>query len=204
GPVLKCPAAAVRAQGRAAGGVAGIRLSARASVTWFGAVATGPGSDSSGAGEPVVVTVAGSTGALPGTGAATVKLTPYGEYPPKGRATGGGRRHRVLKGEDTPGLALGGPGPAPRAPPPGGLGGPAGGRRPQGRPGYPGTPAPGCPGRPGSPGLTGRPSPPDGGRFPCYHWERPLHRPVCPGWGRVSRDKKPAAAPAPHSPPAAA
>ncbi len=48
--LLKFPAAAVRPQGRAAGGMAGIRLSARASVAWFGAVMTGPGSGE--AGEP--------------------------------------------------------------------------------------------------------------------------------------------------------
>jgi DNA gyrase subunit A len=108
--LLKFATAAVRPQGRAAAGMAGIRLAARASVTWFGAVATGPAA--SGDDEPVVVTVAGSTGALPGTGAATVKVTPYREYPPKGRATGGVRCHRFLKGEDTLVLAWAGPGPA--------------------------------------------------------------------------------------------
>ena len=73
--LLRFPATSVRPQGRAAGGMAGIRLSARASVAWFGMVGTGPAG--SGAGEPVVVTVAGSTGALPGTGAETAKVTPY-------------------------------------------------------------------------------------------------------------------------------
>src|SRR5204862_1589120 len=84
------------------------RLSARAGVAWFGAVGTGP----AGAGEPVVVTVAGSTGALPGTGAETAKVTPYREYPGKGRATGGVRCHRFLKGEDSLVLAWAGPSPA--------------------------------------------------------------------------------------------
>jgi len=59
-----------------------------------------------------VVTVAGITGALPGTWGATVKVTPYREYPTKGRATGGVRCHRFLKGEDTLVLAWAGPGPA--------------------------------------------------------------------------------------------
>jgi DNA gyrase subunit A len=59
-----------------------------------------------------VVTVAGSTGALPGTGAETAKVTPYREYPGKGRATGGVRCHRFFKGEDTLVLAWAGPGPA--------------------------------------------------------------------------------------------
>ena len=109
--LLRFPAAAVRPQGRAAGGMAGIRLAAGASVTWFGAVpdqAAAAGQE----GEAVVVTVAGSSRALPGTAAATVKVTPYREYPAKGRATGGVRCHRFLKGEDTLVLAWAGPGPA--------------------------------------------------------------------------------------------
>ncbi len=52
------------------------------------------------AAEAVVVTVAGRSGALPGTGGASVKITPFAEYPPKGRATGGVRCQRFLKGED--------------------------------------------------------------------------------------------------------
>jgi len=119
--LLRFGASSVRPQGRAAGGMAGIRLSPRASVVWFGAVdPAGPGSGAAGAGAgagagyggAVVVTVAGSAGALPGTMAATVKVSPYGEYPPKGRATGGVRCHRFLKGEDVLVLAWAGPGPA--------------------------------------------------------------------------------------------
>jgi DNA gyrase subunit A len=110
--LLRFPAASVRPQGRAAAGMAGIRLAARATVAWFGAIAAGSGDSGAGAaGEPVVATVAGSTGALPGTGAATAKVTPYREYPAKGRATGGVRCHRFLKGEDTLVLAWAGPGP---------------------------------------------------------------------------------------------
>jgi len=60
----------------------------------------------------VVVTVAGRSGALPGTGGASVKVTPFAEYPPKGRATGGVRCQRFLKGEDMLALAWAGPGPA--------------------------------------------------------------------------------------------
>jgi DNA gyrase subunit A len=103
--LLRFGAAAVRPQGRSAAGMAGIRLAARASVIWFGAV--GPADDTA-----VVVTVAGSASALPGTSAGTVKVTPYAEYPPKGRATGGVRCHRFLKGEDMLVLAWAGPGPA--------------------------------------------------------------------------------------------
>jgi DNA gyrase subunit A len=59
----------------------------------------------------VVVTVAGRSGALPGTGGGSVKVTPFAEYPPKGRATGGVRCQRFLKGED--GLIHAWIGPAP-------------------------------------------------------------------------------------------
>ncbi len=60
---------------------------------------------------PSSCTVAGRSGALPGTGGASVKVTPFAEYPPKGRATGGVRCQRFLKGED--GLILAWIGPAP-------------------------------------------------------------------------------------------
>jgi len=111
--LLRFGAAAVRPQGRAAAGMAGIRLSPRVSVQWFGTVWPGsaPGAVQAAA-EPVVVTVAGSAGALPGTSPASVKVTPYADYPPKGRATGGVRCHRFLRGEDVLVLAWAGPGPA--------------------------------------------------------------------------------------------
>ena len=110
--LLRFPATAVRPQGRAAGGMAGIRLAAGAAVTWFGAVPDSAPGAAGQAEDAVVVTVAGSSRALPGTAAATVKVTPYREYPAKGRATGGVRCHRFLKGEDTLVLAWAGPGPA--------------------------------------------------------------------------------------------
>ncbi len=89
--LLHFPAATVRPQGRSGGGMAGIKLAAGAKVVFFGAVV----------GEAVVVTVSGSSDALPGTEAGSVKVTPFAEYPAKGRATGGVRAHRFLKGEDT-------------------------------------------------------------------------------------------------------
>ncbi len=68
----------------------------------------------------VVVTAAGSASALPGTQVGSVKVTPLDEYPAKGRATGGVRCQRFLKGEDT--LIVGWAGPAPaRACGPGGV-----------------------------------------------------------------------------------
>ncbi|MFT4109587.1 DNA gyrase/topoisomerase IV subunit A [Propionicimonas sp.] len=100
--LLHFPAAGVRPQGRSGGGMAGIKLSPGARVVFFGAT---PVADSS------VVTVAGSSSALPGTEAGTVKVTPLAEYPGKGRATGGVRCQRLLKGED--GLLLGWAGPDP-------------------------------------------------------------------------------------------
>jgi DNA gyrase subunit A len=115
--LLRFAAASVRPQGRAAGGMAGVRLSSGASVVWFGAVdassASGTPSGPPGSYSPaVVVTVAGSAGALPGTRAASVKVTPLHEYPGKGRATGGVRCQRFLKGEDMLVMAWAGPAPA--------------------------------------------------------------------------------------------
>ncbi|HEU4568245.1 MAG TPA: DNA gyrase C-terminal beta-propeller domain-containing protein, partial [Marmoricola sp.] len=93
----------VRPQGRAGGGIAGVKLADGAHVVWFGALEPA---------DAVVVTVAGSSTALPGTEAGTVKVTPFAEYPGKGRATGGVRCHRFLKGEDELILAWAGPAPA--------------------------------------------------------------------------------------------
>jgi DNA gyrase subunit A len=101
--LLRFGADKVRPQGRAAGGMAGIALAPRTRVVFFGAVA--PDVDA------VVVTIAGSTSALPGTQPGTAKTTPYDLYPAKGRATSGVRCHRFLKGEDTLLLAYAGPTP---------------------------------------------------------------------------------------------
>ena len=104
--LLHFPASAVRPQGRSAGGMAGIRLAAGASAIWFGAV------DPARPSGAVVVTVAGSDGALPGTGVSSVKVSEYTEFPAKGRATGGVRCHRFVKGEDALVLAWAGAPPA--------------------------------------------------------------------------------------------
>jgi DNA gyrase subunit A len=102
--LLHFPAAGVRPQGRSGGGIVGIRLTPGERVVFFGAF------------EPteaaVVVTVSGSGAALPGTEPGAVKVTPFEEYPGKGRGTGGVRAHRFLKGEDTLVIAWAGPGPA--------------------------------------------------------------------------------------------
>jgi DNA gyrase subunit A len=102
--LLRFGAQAVRPQGRSGGGIAGVRLAAKESVVFFGAVTP---DDSA-----VVVTVSGSGTALPGTEPGAVKVTPFAEYPPKGRGTGGVRCHRFLKGEDTLVFAWAGRGPA--------------------------------------------------------------------------------------------
>ena len=107
--VLRFPAAKVRPQGRSAGGMAGINLSTKARAIFFGAVDL---SVKDGEWASVVVTVAGSSSALPGTQPGTAKVTPFAEYPTKGRATGGVRSHRFLKGEDTLLLAWAGLAPA--------------------------------------------------------------------------------------------
>jgi DNA gyrase subunit A len=103
--LLKFPAAVVRPQGRTAGGMAGIKLAAGDQVIFFGAVQ--PNDDAA-----VVVTIAGTNGALPGTAPGTAKVTAFDEYPAKGRATAGVRAHRFLKGEDMLLLGWAGHGPA--------------------------------------------------------------------------------------------
>ena len=92
--LLRFPAAKVRPQGRGAGGMAGISLREGARVI-AGAVVP-----EDLLAEAVVVTVAGAEGSLPGTGGGSVKVTPLDRYPAKGRATGGVRSHRFLRGED--------------------------------------------------------------------------------------------------------
>ena len=62
--------------------------------------------------DAVVVTVAGSSAALPGTDAGTIKVSDFEEIPSKGRGTGGVRSHKFRSGEDTLLLGWVGPGPA--------------------------------------------------------------------------------------------
>ncbi|GAA2068515.1 DNA topoisomerase IV subunit A [Aeromicrobium halocynthiae] len=95
--LLHFSASLVRPQGRTGGGVAGIKLAAGATVVGFGAVRD--------VGSAHVLGIAGSADALPGTEAGSAKVTPLSLYPAKGRATGGVRCQRLLKGEV--GLVLG-------------------------------------------------------------------------------------------------
>ncbi len=93
--LLHFDASAVRPQGRSAAGMAGIKLGPDQRVTFFGVV------EADSRDLMTVVTIAGSSDALPGTQAGAGKVTPYELYPGKGRATGGVRAQRFLKGEDS-------------------------------------------------------------------------------------------------------
>ncbi|MGW3045250.1 DNA gyrase/topoisomerase IV subunit A [Kitasatospora sp. NPDC001159] len=101
--LLRYPAGQVRPQGRPAGGMAGVKLSDGARVLSFTAV--DPAADA------VVVSVAAASGTLSGVEQASWKVTPFEQYPRKGRATGGVRCQRFLRGED--GLAFAWAGAAP-------------------------------------------------------------------------------------------
>jgi DNA gyrase subunit A len=96
--LLRFTANLVRPQGLKGGGMAGINLAVGANVVFFGAIRT----DDKEHGEPMVVTSSGRS----------VKVTPFELYPAKGRATGGVRAQRFLKGEDGLALAWIGPRPA--------------------------------------------------------------------------------------------
>ncbi|MFE0133022.1 DNA topoisomerase (ATP-hydrolyzing) subunit A [Streptomyces sp. NPDC059037] len=101
--LLRYQASQVRPQGRPAGGMAGIKLAEGVKVISF--VAVDPAVDA------VVFTVAGSRGTLDDSVQTTAKVTPFDQYPRKGRATGGVRVQRFLKGEDCLSFAWAGPTP---------------------------------------------------------------------------------------------
>ena len=101
--LLRFDFSVLRASGRPAGGVAGIKLSGSAKVIFGAVIATD--------GELLVGTVAGDSETLAGTAAHSMKVTPLAEFPAKGRATGGVRCHKFLSGEDTLVTAVAGPAP---------------------------------------------------------------------------------------------
>jgi DNA gyrase subunit A len=101
---LRFPADSVRPQGRSAGGMAGMRLSDGAELI---ACCSVPGDDP----DALIVTVAGSRSALPGTSALTAKVTELADIPRKGRGTGGVRAHRFLRFEDVLVIGWAGAGP---------------------------------------------------------------------------------------------
>ncbi len=101
--LLHFPSAAVRPQGVAAGGVAGMSLGARDSVIFFTSLDPG---------RSIVVTVSKNSMTLAGTDPGRAKVSEFSEFPGKGRATGGVRAHAFLKSEDSLTLAWAGPAPA--------------------------------------------------------------------------------------------
>ncbi|GAA3376565.1 DNA topoisomerase IV subunit A [Streptomyces sannanensis] len=102
--LLRYPASQVRPQGRPAGGMAGIKLSEGARVISFTAV--DPAADA------VVLTIAAARGTLDDSEQMSAKLSPFDQFPRKGRATGGVRCQRFLRGEDMLVLAWAGRTPA--------------------------------------------------------------------------------------------
>ncbi|MEV0847136.1 DNA topoisomerase IV subunit A [Streptomyces sp. NPDC049954] len=102
--LLRFQASVVRPQGRPAGGMTGVKLAQGAKVLSFHVVDP--------AVEAAVFTVAGSRGTLDDSVQTTAKITPFDQFPRKGRATGGVRCQRFLKGEDCLSFAWAGPTPA--------------------------------------------------------------------------------------------
>ncbi|WP_295034112.1 DNA gyrase subunit A, partial [uncultured Microbacterium sp.] len=102
--LLHFAASGVRPQGAPAGGMAGIKLGAKAEVIAFSVLDAGD--------DAIVVTVSGAAGMIAGTDAGRAKASRFTEFPGKGRATGGVRAHAFLKGEDRLTLAWVGTEPA--------------------------------------------------------------------------------------------
>lgn len=107
--LLTYEASAVRPQGRNAGGMAGMKLADGQTVISFSVIPAGKlawvyeenedgVTSQSGA---VILTVAGDADALPGTDTGSCKITPVEQFPVKGRATGGVRVQRFLRGQNT-------------------------------------------------------------------------------------------------------
>jgi DNA gyrase subunit A len=102
--LLHFPASQVRPQGVAAGGMAGINVSAGAKALFFTSVDTSA--------PLVVATISTPADTLPGADPGRAKVSAFGEFPGKGRSTGGVRAHAFLKGESALALAWVGPEPA--------------------------------------------------------------------------------------------
>ena len=90
--LLHFAAEQVRPQGRPAGGMAGINLDSEASVIFFGVVTNRE--------TATVLTAANASDVLPGTDPGSGKVSALGEFPAKGRATGGVRAQRFIRSED--------------------------------------------------------------------------------------------------------
>jgi DNA gyrase subunit A len=90
--LLAFPADTVKATGRQAGCIAGIRVYEGAEVI-YGTIIK-PTENT------MVATVAGDEGALPGTAGDSMKITPLSEFPAKGRGGSGMRCHKFLSGQN--------------------------------------------------------------------------------------------------------
>ena len=101
--LLHFPASAVRPQGVAAGGMAGINLGAGAFAIFFASVDAGA--------DVVVATISTPAETLLGADPGRAKVSRFAEFTGKGRATGGVRAHTFLKGEVSLALAWVGQGP---------------------------------------------------------------------------------------------
>jgi len=88
--LLRFDAASVRPQGRGGAGMAGIRTDSE--VVYFGVV--NPEEDN------VVLTIANSSATLPGTDGGGLKVSELEDFPKKGRATGGVRCHKFIRGQN--------------------------------------------------------------------------------------------------------
>jgi DNA gyrase subunit A len=86
--------------------MAGIKLTQGETVVFFTSLS------SEDVASAIVATIAASSQTLPGTDPGSAKLSDFSEYPVKGRATGGVRAQRFLKGEDTIAVAWVGRSPA--------------------------------------------------------------------------------------------
>ncbi|PRZ18820.1 DNA gyrase/topoisomerase IV subunit A [Nesterenkonia sandarakina] len=119
--LLRFEAALVRAQGRTAAGMLGIKLAPEDAVIAFSVVpAAGAQDDAADQGRvedqgiagALVVTLAAGDTPLEGFEAGSIKLTDFSEFPAKGRGTAGVRAHRFMRGEDHLRLGWAGIGPA--------------------------------------------------------------------------------------------
>lgn len=89
--LLHFPASLVRPQGRNAGGMTGIKLGSDSEVIFFGSVDTNASNS--------VITAAGASDAITAA-TSSIKMTDFAAFPSKGRATGGVRCHKFIRGED--------------------------------------------------------------------------------------------------------
>ncbi|MCH8561280.1 DNA gyrase/topoisomerase IV subunit A [Nesterenkonia sp. DZ6] len=118
--LLRFEAALVRAQGRTAAGMLGIKLSPEDTVIAFSVVPAASGRDQTqdpaqgheASSAALVVTLAAGDTPLEGFEAGSIKLTDFSEFPAKGRGTAGVRAHRFMRGEDHLKLGWAGIGPA--------------------------------------------------------------------------------------------